>query len=166
LAFSLLSGYGLWVIARVLSRFAPEQRRIAVVSALVLVAGIVAAGSFGSYAARYERDYPRLSAGYWGWQEGAQEIIGRFVTLQDQYDELYMDGQFNAPSISLRFYAEGDCAKCRIGDSERYKEDRRQLFALRPENLKTSTYNYVFKGDVLYPGGSVAFVFVEIAGRR
>jgi 4-amino-4-deoxy-L-arabinose transferase-like glycosyltransferase len=166
IAYSLVTGAGVWAVIELAGRLVPAGSRVAATAALVGLISLAAAYSFGGYTLRYHEDYPGLSAGYWGWQEGPEEIISRFVGLQDQYDELYMDGMFNAPGIFIRFYAEGACPKCRIGDSESYQEDRRQLFALRPENLKTAEYDYVHKDNLFYPDGSLAFVFVEIAGRR
>ena len=103
-------------------------------------------------------------AGYWGWQWGPEVIVPYFVRLQVEYDDLFLDGEFNAPYIFFRFYAPDDCAKCRIGNTDAYDPRRRQLFALRPHNLSPS-YRYDIKKTLHYPDGEVAFEIVEITGR-
>ena len=87
-----------------------------------------------------------------------------FTRLQDQYDDLYLDGEFNAPHIFFRFYAPESCAKCQIGDTRSYLPHRRQLFALRPQNL-LPFYRYDIKETLRYPDGTIAFQIVEIMGR-
>ncbi len=132
----------------------------------VLVVVGLAAFSFASYLRTYFDDYPALSAGYWGWQDGPQAILSQFTAEQDRYDEMYLDGTFNAPGIFIPFYTHDKCPKCRIGDSEAYDPSKRQLFALRPDSLKPDAYVYVKKGEIVFPGDQLGFVLVEISRRR
>jgi hypothetical protein len=119
-----------------------------------------------SYERHYFRDYPRLSAGYWGWQDGPQQIMSRFLRLQDRYDDLFMDGTFNAPEVFIPFYTGNQCRKCRIGDSQAYNPNRRQLFALRPESLKPNEFEYVQRDEIRLAGNQPGFLLVEISRRR
>jgi hypothetical protein len=162
-AFALLMGAGLALIVDWASSFRFPYGGIA--SAAVLSAAvIIGAVSVASYAERYFSDYPRLSAGYWGWQDGPQDVIKRFLAMQDSYDELYLDGQFNAPHIFYDFYAGEECAKCRIGGPDRFDPAKRQLFALRTENPELPKYRYQVRETLRYPDGSPSFLLVEIQG--
>jgi hypothetical protein len=162
---TLLSAMGLVLLADSATRALPRWRA-EIVYAVVGVATVVAALSLYSYLERYHGDYPRLSDGYWGWQDGPQAIVRRFLETQGSYDELLMDGTFNAPGVFLSFYGGDACRKCRIGDSEAYDPSRRQLFALRPESLRRDRFEYIERGEIRMSGGQPGFVFVEIAGRR
>ena len=162
---SLLSGAGLWMISATLAAgLRPWGYRVS--AAVVAIVAVVALASFGSYISRYHSDYPATSAGYWGWQDGPEEIIDYFLVVRDGYDQMYMDGKFNAPRIFFQFYAGGQCDKCFIGGLDRYDPAQRQLFALRPENLRADEYEYTVLDTLIYPDGELAFVFIEIITRR
>jgi 4-amino-4-deoxy-L-arabinose transferase-like glycosyltransferase len=165
LVFAVLAGYGLVFLADLIVALM-RLPRAPVVTGLVGIVSIVALMSFASYLTRYHEEYPKLSAGYWGWQDGPQAIIERFVAVQDDYDQLYLDGDFNAPAIFIPFYAEGECRKCRIGGSNRFEPGLRQLFALRPQNVRPERWNFTIVDQLFYPSGELAFVFIEISGPR
>jgi hypothetical protein len=129
----------------------------------VLIAGTV---SLGSYLNRYFDEYPNVAEDYWGWQGGAEEIIERFVVLQDEYDELYLEGFFNAPHVFIPFYAGDDCPKCRIGEADRYDPAKRQLFAFRVESSQLNTVVFQAREFLFYRNGTPAFVIGEIVGKR
>ncbi len=163
LLLALLTTVGLVTAVGALRRLPTAWARPAVATfaaLLVLIGGFQVAG----YLRRYHGEYPRLSAGYWGWQWGPEAIMPYFVRVQGEYDDLILDGEFNAPYIFFRFYAPDDCAKCRIGDADAYDPRRRQLFALRPQHLGPP-YQYAVKETLHYPDGEVAFRIVEITGR-
>ena len=162
--FALLSGYGLVVLADSLGKLNAPYGRAAVAALLVgfLVAAVV---SFASYVERYHGQYPELSAGYWGWQEGPEMIVETFVSLHDDYDQLIMDGEFNAPYMFFRFYAPDGCGKCVAGGTGYYDPGKRQLFALKPKNIPLG-YAYRTVDRMEYPGGETAFLLVEITGER
>ncbi len=162
---ALLTAAGLWMIVETLAtRLRPRGNLVA--AALIGIVVIVALVSFGSYLSRYHSQYPSLSAGYWGWQDGPEEIVDYFFAVEDRYDQLYMDGKFNAPRIFFEFYAGDDCQKCLIGGLDRYDPAMRQLFALRPENLNAGEFEYTVLDTLVFPDGELAFLFVEITGRR
>jgi 4-amino-4-deoxy-L-arabinose transferase-like glycosyltransferase len=163
--FALLTGYGVWALVALLSWLQPRRSGLIAggVLATVFVAG---AYSYTAYAEHYFSDYPRLSAGYWGWQDGPQQIIAHFLKVQDDYDQLIMDGDFNSPEIFFRFYAGDACRKCVIGGLDRYNPNKRQLFALRPENVDAAHYAYRVLDSLSYPDGSPSFLFIEVLNRR
>jgi 4-amino-4-deoxy-L-arabinose transferase-like glycosyltransferase len=164
--FALLSGYGLIVavdLARAALRWAP--RPAPAIAGGIVVAAVLAfsLNGFASYLDRYHGEYPRLAADYWGWQFGPKEIVARFLGVEGQYDDLIMDRRFNAPRMFFGFYAPDACAKCEIGNTEDYDPARRQLFALRPENMP-DTFTYKTLDVIDYPSGEPAFYLVEITG--
>ena len=164
IAFSLLAAYGLTTLFDWLRRLRRPYRQAA--AGLLLATVVVVAGvSLWSYVSRYHAEYPRLSAGYWGWQAGPKEIVEYFVSVEDSYDMLVMDSDFNSPGMFFRFYAPNDCARCVIGNTDRYDPRLKQLFALKPKNLPLS-YTYQPLHSVTYPGGELAFLVVEITGPR
>lgn len=164
-SLSLVAAAGLWAIAGTIRARFPRGGHAFALAAIGIVA-LAAGYSFASYLDRYHSEYPVLSDGYWGWQDGAQEIIEYFVEVEDQYDELYMDGSFNAPAIFFPFYAGDGCKKCTLGGDDRFNPAKRQLFALRPESFHADQYSYRIVHTLYHAGGSVAFVFIEITGRR
>jgi hypothetical protein len=162
-AFSLLTGAGLGSIVDTLKAQIRNQM-LAVVAPLAFVA-VIATAMFASYMSRYFSEYPAEAAGYWGWQDGAEQIIQHFQRVEGDYDELVMDGNFNAPGIFIRFYAgDHDCQKCVIGAYERYDPQKNQLFALRPETLSKSGLGYDVLDVLRYEDGTIAFEFVEFTG--
>ncbi len=165
--FALLSGYGLVIAVDLLRRATrAAPRPVAPLAAGALVAGVLALSfnGFATYLDRYHSQYPNVAADFWGWQFGPKEIVARFLGVQGRYDDLIMDRKFNSPRMFFSFYAPDDCAKCRIGNTEDYDPSRRQIFALRPENMP-DTFTYHTLDVIDYPNGDPAFYLVEIAGR-
>ena len=161
--FSLLAGYGLMLAVNGLGRvYHPYGKAAAAVSLVVVLA--LAFASLASYLDRYHSTYPLVSAGYWGWQAGPKEIVEYFVSVEDGYDQLIMDGEFNAPWMFLRFYAPNACSKCVTGSAQLYDPARKQLFALKPKNIPPD-YTYRAMHSITYPNGEPAFAVVEITGR-
>ncbi len=162
---ALLTGAGVWMLAASLASWSRPAGKL-VAAAAVAVVAVVALAGFGSYLSRYHSEYPSQSAGYWGWQDGPEEIVDYFLAVEDRYDQMYMDGKFNAPRIFFEFYAGDDCEKCSIGGLDRYDPAMRQLFALRPENLNAAEFEYTVLDTLVFPDGELAFLFVEITARR
>ena len=161
-AFALLTGYGLTLVITALSKLNRPYGQAAAGVALVAV-GLLAFMSLASYLNLYHSEYPKLSAGYWGWQSGPREIIKYFLSVESEYDQFIMDGEFNAPHEFLRFYAPERCGKCIIGNTGSYNPRLKQLFALRAKNLDPS-YSYRTVQTLTYPNGEHAFSLVEIMG--
>ncbi|MDI6856937.1 MAG: glycosyltransferase family 39 protein [Dehalococcoidia bacterium] len=172
LVFALVTGYGVFVavdgLSKIKWRTRASPRPIGAALAAVLVAAVaaIALNNFASYLQRYHDEYPKLSAGFWGWQYGAQEVIEYFETVQDDYDQFVLEPAFNAPDIFYHFYTLDRCLppRCVIGTTDRYNPQLRQLFALRPES-QTPDYFYVVHDQIMYPYGEVAFDLVEVRDR-
>ena len=161
---ALIAAYGLALLVGSLRRLRPPYGVATVAVALVAV-GVLAGTAFASYLNRYHDEYPKLAAGFWGWQSGPREIIQHFVSVEDEYDQLVMDAQFNGADMFLRFYAPDGCKKCVTGFVSRYDPAKKQLFALRPTNL-SDRYTYRTVGSIEYLNGEQAFSLVEITGLR
>lgn len=108
-------------------------------------------------------NYPLYSSNYWGWQSGPKEIIAYFKTQTNNYDELYMTGYFNAPEIFLKFYdPEHKCNNCFIGGSDRLNLEKKQLFAVRVEEINTfEKIHFKIVKIVYYPDGKKAFYIIK-----
>ena len=113
---------------------------------------------------------PLTTSDFWGWQYGPRDIIKYFLIKKDNYDDLYMSGEFNGAEIFLKFYyPENSCQnKCKIGDFYRepaiYNPARKQLFSLSPDYLSRSNFKEKFsiKKTLYYPNGTIAFLIGEI----
>ncbi len=161
--FAMITAYGLILVVSGLRQLNRPYGQAVVGTVLVIVA-LLSSVAFASYLGRYHGEYPKLSAGYWGWQSGPREIVEYFLSVEDEYDQLIMDGEFNAPYMFFRFYAPEGCGKCVIGNTGRYDRRLKQLFALRPQNL-VPEYSYQTMRTLKYPNGDHAFSLVEITGR-
>jgi len=114
--------------------------------------------------------YPLYSSDFWGWQYGPKEIIKYFLANRNNYDELFISGEFNGGQIFLKFYDPDNLCqnKCKMGDLWRTPEivnpPKRQLFSLSPEFLKSSKFKNKFKIKkiIYYPNGKVAFYIGEV----
>lgn len=164
-AMALLSGYGFMVVVKWATDLNQTHARMATVGTIALVVAL-SLFAFGGYIGKY-RDYPNVSADYWGWQDGPQEIVEYFESVEADYDQLIMTGEFNAPHMFFWFYAPDGCRKCTIGEAERFDPSQRQLFALKPHQIAelSSSYDISTKHTVEYPDGSLAFRLVEIETR-
>jgi hypothetical protein len=103
-----------------------------------------------------------VASDYFGWQWGARQSVASLTSRQEEYDELILDADFTQPSILLRFFGEG-CGKCRAGNGDDFNPYLRQVFALRPYNIRPA-----FQPNLLqtlhYPSGAVGFHIAEING--
>jgi len=156
---ALVAGYGATQLANTIKW---RRRSLQLGVPLVVFGAVTIVGlwSLAGYLHHYHQTYPNRAAGYWGWQSGPREIVAYFVAVDDQYDDLLMDGDFNAPGIFLSFYAPDGCKKCRIGDLSSHNPNRRQLFAMRPTHLPPK-FTYDTKHTIRYPNGEVSFLLVE-----
>jgi 4-amino-4-deoxy-L-arabinose transferase-like glycosyltransferase len=163
--FSLLAGAGALGAVEAVAALRPRLASAAAfgVAGVVLIGGAVSAAN---YIDRYHDEYPRVSEDYWGWQGGPEEVLERFVARQDEYDELYLEGFFNAPHVFIPFYTGDDCPKCRIGDASRYDATKRQLFAFRVESPHLGTVVFDIHETLFYRNGLPAFVVGEIVAVR
>lgn len=167
--FALITALGLTVAARLAHDWSAHYggRAVGLGLAGVLVAGasVFAVLQTRSYIEAYHGRYQEAAAGFNGWQWGAGPVIDYFVSVENEYDELVMGGDFNAANIFLPFYAPDDCRNCFLGRWDKYDDERHQLFALSPPNL-ARVLDYEVR-DLLYnPGNRLAFAMVEATGHR
>jgi len=150
--FALIAAYG---IIHAKQLFMYKKR-----SSLFLTGGIIVLYCINIFffTRFYFTTYPRISADYWGWQYGPKQILRYFATVHAQYDTVYMTGYFNAPDIFLKFYdPQKKCKNCFIGGPDRYNPEKKQLFALRPDEIKDKKTFRVIT-TILYPDKTPAFV--------
>jgi len=148
--FQIISAYGLFLFYSFLN-----NKKSKIIFNLITI--IVIFISFYSYANLY-KSYSNYSSNYWGWQFGPKEIISYFKIQTKNYDELYMTGSFNAPEIFLKFYdPERKCQNCFIGGADKYDSAKKQLFAIRTEELKDFKAKNKIKKIIYYPNGQEAF---------
>ena len=123
---------------------------------------VLALINVGYYFNAFYTYYPKYSADFWGWQYGAGDIMGYFKENAKKYDELYMEGSFNAPAIFLKFYdPEKNCPNCAIGGIEKFNTAKKQLFAVSRGTLPSIGMKYTIKKTLQYPDGSNAFYIIE-----
>jgi hypothetical protein len=109
--------------------------------------------------------YPLYSSGYWGWQAGPRDSIGYFLDHQDEYDEFYLQGQFNGPAPFLPFYIHDPelLKRAHIGDEKLYQPGKRQLFVVEPgkyaNDINLDEWNLVT--TITYPDNSPAFYLIS-----
>lgn len=135
---------------------------------VVIIIFIVAVSLFSwlRFEKSYTVEYPLYSSDYWGWQYGPKEIIPYFTDNQEKYDEMYLEGQFNAPMIFIPFFSKDKCTKCFGGSWDKLNLSKKQLFAIIPSTLeefkrKNSDISFKQKKKIYYPDKSVAFVIIE-----
>lgn len=152
--FQIISAFGLWQIIKFIKNIKLKFSAIFISGAIILL-------SFFNYLNLFQK-YPIYSADYWGWQYGPKNIISFFKTQTLNYDELFMTGSFNAPEIFLKFYdPEKKCLKCYIGGIDNLNVEKKQLFALRVEEVKDLKVNYYVKKVIYYPNSQKAFYLIE-----
>jgi 4-amino-4-deoxy-L-arabinose transferase-like glycosyltransferase len=158
--FTLLTGYG---IAYLLEKVRGESRPLKLTVHTAVVG--VGVSSFIGFL-QLQQLYPSYAADFWGWQYGPRDIVRYFLDEKDQYDELYMTGSFNAPQIFLKFYdPERKCPNCFIGGLDRWNKEKKQLFALRVEEVPPDVRGFLLvKKVIYYPDGRDAFYIGEWTG--
>jgi len=159
--FSLITGYGLALSWRWLRTVAPRPRWQPYVTAGGLGVGVaLLAISLTQLWSLFYVNYERTSAGYWGWQGGPAEIIAYFKKVEPRYDDLLMTGLFNEPEIFFPIYAQTGCERCGVGGLAQYNPARRQLFAMRPEEM-VAGWRYTIRHTIRFGDGTVGYQIVE-----
>lgn len=153
--FQILSALG---ISRLISFFKNKFTK----KLVIFLSFLIILFSFGIYLKRYFIEYPSYSADFWGWQYGPKEIINYFEAVHENYDDLFLAGSFNSPYIFLKFYSPHHCQNCRIGDLEKLNPRRKQLFALRPEEITINQEQMNLHKIINYPNGEPAFLIFEV----
>ena len=122
--------------------------------------------SLKNYLYRYHVEYPLYSSDFWGWQYGPKEVMKYFLSAKNQYDELFLMGNFNSPEIFIKFYdPENSChSRCQIGGLEKLDQNKKQLYAIGADRLNEIPGHLallVIK-KIYYPNKSPAFLIGEI----
>jgi len=166
LPFHLLIAFGFFGIYQVLLKFLKPTL------ALILVFSFFFLLALNSGTALLQHFWinPLTTSDFWGWQYGPRDTMKYFLANKNNYDDLYLSGEFNAPEIFLKFYdPENTCQnKCQIGDFWRnppiLNPQRRQLFSLSPEYLVNSGLKsrFLVKNTLYYPNGKIAFLIGEV----
>jgi 4-amino-4-deoxy-L-arabinose transferase-like glycosyltransferase len=163
LPFNLVTGYGaaeFWRWIRHAGVRSRPRLRSAIVGGGAAFAACVLAISLSQLWNAFYVQYPRTAAGYWGWQGGPAAIVAYYKRVEPHYDDLFVTGTFNSPEIFIPFYAPSGCERCTIGGMDRYNPARRQLFALRPDELVPG-FHYIVRHTLYYGDGTVSFQIVE-----
>lgn len=169
--FQIISAIGVTYIFHYVYQFINNTKlKIVTTGILIGIFIIIISLSTKDYINKYFNEYPLYSSDFWGWQYGPHEIMKYFLKNKDQYDELYISGEFNAGHIFLKFYdPQNTCShKCKMGDFYREPQivdfSKRQLFSLSPEYLSKSSYsqNFLVLKTIYYPNGNIAFLIGEI----
>lgn len=156
--FQILSGVGLVYLISL------TKMRIIKVTIITLFL-VIASLSFKDYLYRYFVEYPLYSSDFWGWQYGPREIMKYFLSQKDNYDQMYIMGNFNSPEIFIRFYdPENTCQNsCQIGGLEQLDFSKSQLFAIGFDRFKEmQEYGFEVKKIINYPNATPAFYIGEI----
>lgn len=156
--FVILAGLGIHIL--ITQRFIIGHKIQKIVISIIISIFIA---NFVVFLHFYFTRYPLYSSDFWGWQYGPKDVISYFIENEKNYDDLYMEGAFNAPEIFLKFYSPDNCKRCRIGvPQDRYDPSRKQLFALTPLYIQEHNVKLTSKKIIYYPNNTVAFQIGEI----
>lgn len=168
LPLHLLIAFGIHGIYQILSK--AQIAKIHFVKILVTIFLLILVIFSALTLFKHFNEAPKTTSDFWGWQYGPREIMQYFLSVKNQYDDLYMSGEFNAGHIFLSFYdPHNTCeSKCKMGDFLRephiYNPSKRQLFSLSPDYLSKSKFakDFLVKKTIYYPNGTIAFQIGEI----
>jgi 4-amino-4-deoxy-L-arabinose transferase-like glycosyltransferase len=157
-SFALFFGLGLkWLFS--------YKKRNLVFSILIAVTVILVSLSVGDYLKQYFIEYPKYSSDFWGWQYGSRDIIQYYMSVEDQYDEMYIAIEANAPQIFIPFYSSDGkkgCKKCFLGGVNNLNLNKKQLIAATPGAfIKAGNLNFRIIKEFYYPNDQVAYQIVE-----
>lgn len=132
----------------------------------VFLSLLIIAYSVLNYFSKY-KTYPLYSSDFWGWQYGPRPIMAYFLKNHPSYDQLCLEGKFNAPEIFLKFYdPRNSCqGKCQICDPTIYNPRQHQLFAVSKDSydkLLSSSQSFKILHSITYPNHEIAFYIGQI----
>jgi len=166
--FQILSAIGLITFIYYSIRLIKNSKlRVVISGILISIFIIIGSLSIKDYINKHFNEYPLYSSDYWGWQDGPEQIMNYFLAQKDNYDQMYISGEFNGgPQIFIKFYdPQNTCQnKCRGGGFESYDPTLHQLFVLSPGLLENSIFKkqFLVKKTIYYPNGNVSFKIGEI----
>lgn len=164
LPFHILMTYGIFALYKILHKFLSARIR----KVVWIYGGILIVYIAQSLTALYlgVTNNPEATSSYWGWQFGPRDIIRYFKSVEDNYDELYMSRFLNSPEIFYAFYTNNECKKCKIGGLENENPEKKQLFALGPEEININQKNIRMYKSIHYPNGQTAFIIFEVKNTK
>lgn len=163
--FQIISGLGFVPIFFLVKKFIKKYYQVLKIFLIIFII-FLALFSLESYLYRYHVEYPLYSSDFWGWQFGPREVMKYFLEVRNNYDNLYLLGNFNSPEIFIKFYdPENLCQnRCQIGGMEKLNLNKRQLYAISitrlreiPNSLQTKVQKIIY-----YPNKTPAFFLIEI----
>lgn len=117
------------------------------------------------YLIEYHAQYPLYSSDFWGWQYGARDVMSYFISNRNQYDDLFLSDEFNAPEIFIKFYDPLNLcqSKCQVGEINRLNINHRQIFAMSPTEitLLPDSMKHEILQNFYYPNNEAAFSIVR-----
>jgi len=159
LPLHILIIFGIFALYKLIHKFLfPGNKKVLVIYWIIISIFIVQ--STNNLLIHFNLN-PQTTSDYWGWQYGPKEIIKYFTQVEDQYDELFLNPQFNGPEIFLKFYAPDSCKKCYVGNIQQFQKEKKQLFSLTPDEIKLISLRKIHK-IIYYPNSLPAFYIVEI----
>lgn len=167
-SFQIISALGFIQVLFIVKKLSKRHSWFLKVFLITLII-FVALFSLKSYLYQYYFEYPLYSSDFWGWQFGPREVMKYFLEVRNNYDNLFLMGNFNSPEIFIKFYdSENLCQnQCQIGGMEKLNLNKRQLYAISvtrfkeiPNNLQT-----IVKKTIYYPDKTPAFSLIEIQKR-
>jgi len=160
-------------LLRIAAKALPEWRRRVSHTATAVVA-IICCLATTSFMRAYLVEYPKYSSGFFGWQWGPKPILEYFDAHIDQYDNLWLNAEYNESAVLMHFFSSPRVAqsgKTGVTDVRNdellkyaYDPTQRQLWAVGAHDWKgTKLRNYRLNlvHRIYYPDGTLAFNLVE-----
>lgn len=133
---------------------------------LLILMLFIYASEWTGYFRDYQR-YPEYSSEFSGWQYGPGEIIKFYKnTNQQEWDDMFLPGNFNGPTVFLPFYdSDTTCIKCKMGRWDRLDKNKKQIFADEPGYIPQ--YEKFGKIQILhtiyYPNNKPAYYIITLS---
>ena len=163
--FQILSALALVSLLKFLIKKIPLKHPLLLKSALGILILFLFSFSFKNYLHLYFVEYPLYSSDFWGWQFGPREVMQYFLSVKDNYDQLYLVGEFNSPEIFIKFYDPQTLCqnRCRIGSFADFNPGKKQLFAVSVNRMREVPIdlNYKIEKTIYYPSQKTAYFILE-----
>ncbi|MCL5438670.1 MAG: glycosyltransferase family 39 protein [Patescibacteria group bacterium] len=151
--FAIFIGLGITILTQYGKRFINSFALVTMIVSIISINLIF-------FTKFYFIQYPLYSSDFWGWQYGPKPIMQYFIKNKNQYDNMFIMGNFNSPNIFVKFYdPENKCeSKCLIGDLKSFDQNKHQLFAIGYDRIsEIHGFDFNIKKTINYPNGRPAF---------
>ncbi|PJE69227.1 hypothetical protein COU96_00860 [Candidatus Shapirobacteria bacterium CG10_big_fil_rev_8_21_14_0_10_38_14] len=163
--FQIISALGFFQILFIVKKLSKRHHQF-LKTFFVIFIFFAALFSLESYLYRYHIEYPLYSSDFWGWQFGPREVMKYFLEVRNNYDNLFLMGDFNSPEIFIKFYdPENICqGRCQTGGMEKVNLNKRQLYAISITRLREipNSFQTNIQKTIYYPNKTPAFLLIEI----